>query len=152
MLKCCLLILLGIACIGLVAATGCGNDDDNGTTDPQDPELTITSTAFESGSTIPDQYTCEGTDISPQLAWTIANEPEGIVSFALIFDDPDAPVGTWIHWVLFNIPATTTSLVEAVSPDGELPEGCLEGINDWGNSEYGGPCPPTGQNHRYFFR
>ncbi|MCP4582852.1 MAG: YbhB/YbcL family Raf kinase inhibitor-like protein [candidate division Zixibacteria bacterium] len=134
-------------------AAGCSKEeDDNGVTDPTDPQLTLTSTAFESGATIPDLYTCEGTDISPQLQWSITNEPEGIVSFALIVDDPDAPVGTWVHWVFFNLPAATASLPEGTSPDGEIPVGCIEGINDFGNSEYGGPCPPTGQNHRYYFR
>ena len=108
----------------------------------------LTSTAFVEGEPIPNKYTCDGEDISPPLQWR--DPPGGTRSFALIADDPDAPVGTWVHWVLFNIPATTTALVEDASP-GALPAGSSEGVNDFGDLDYGGPCPPSG-THRYYFR
>jgi Raf kinase inhibitor-like YbhB/YbcL family protein len=144
-----LMILAGILSLLMVAFAGCGDDDDdNGTTDPT-TSFVISSTAFTSGASIPVQYTCDGTDISPPLQWSGA--PEGTQSFALIVDDPDAPGGTWVHWVLFDMPATTTGLAESASPGGTLPTGSVEGENDWGRQEYGGPCPPSG-THRYYFR
>lgn len=111
----------------------------------------LTSTAFKHGADIPRLYTCQGDDISPPLEW--ANAPEGTKSLALIVDDPDAPdpkapQRTWVHWVLYDLSHTTTSLSEAV---GELPSGAREGTNDWNRTGYGGPCPPIGR-HRYFFK
>ncbi len=108
--------------------------------------LAITSPGFEQGQTIPDQFTCDGQDISPALQWV--NAPEGIQSFVLIMDDPDAPMGTWDHWVLFNLPADTAGLPENVQ---ELPTGTRVGGNSWGRNDYGGPCPPD-RRHRYFFK
>jgi Raf kinase inhibitor-like YbhB/YbcL family protein len=115
--------------------------------------LAITSPAFAEGDAIPVECTCEGADASPRLEWSGA--PNGTKSFALIVDDPDAPDPakpkmTWVHWVLYNIPADATALPEAVTPDA-LPEGTLEGKNDWKRTGYGGPCPPIGR-HRYFFK
>ena len=115
--------------------------------------FTLSSTAFGPGSSIPREYTCEGADTSPALAWTGA--PAGTRSFALIVDDPDAPDPkapkmTWVHWVLYNIPLGTTSLAEDVAAK-DLPKGTLEGINDWKRTGYGGPCPPVGR-HRYFHK
>jgi Raf kinase inhibitor-like YbhB/YbcL family protein len=115
--------------------------------------LTITSPAFAAGHEIPSDYTCEGADISPALAWS--GVPAGTKSFALIVDDPDAPDPaapkmTWVHWVLYNLPADTKRLPEAVE-SGDLPAGTLEGKNDWKKTGYGGPCPPIGR-HRYFFK
>ena len=115
--------------------------------------LTITSRAFAAGGAIPATYTCDGKDVSPPLAWTGA--PEGTRSFALIVDDPDAPDPaaprlTWVHWVLYDLPATTNSLPEALRSDA-LPAGTREGVNDWGRTGYGGPCPPVGR-HRYFHK
>jgi Raf kinase inhibitor-like YbhB/YbcL family protein len=115
--------------------------------------LTITSPAFASDSEIPKTYTCEGADLSPQLEWSGA--PEGTKSFALIVDDPDAPDPaapkmTWVHWVLYNLPADANHLPEAVAASA-LPSGALEGTNDWKRTGYGGPCPPVGR-HRYFFK
>ena len=115
--------------------------------------LTITSAAFAPNAAIPTRYTCEGDDVSPQLAWSGA--PAGTRSFALIVDDPDAPDPaaprtTWVHWVLYNIPSTATELAEAVAPDA-LPTGTREGVNDWRRTGYGGPCPPIGR-HRYFHK
>jgi hypothetical protein len=115
--------------------------------------LTITSPAFAAGGAIPATYTCEGKDVSPPLAWTGA--PDGTKTFALIVDDPDAPDPaaprlTWVHWVLYDLPATTNSLPEALRSDA-LPAGTREGVNDWGRTGYGGPCPPVGR-HRYFHK
>jgi len=113
-------------------------------------ELAISSTAFAPGTAIPVQYSCDGVDISPPLRWT--GTPAGTQSFALILDDPDAPGGTFVHWVLYNMPAATDSLGEGASPSGALPAGSLEGITDFGIQSYGGPCPPPGPAHRYYFR
>ena len=109
----------------------------------------LTSTAFDNRDPIPVKYTCDDEDISPPLQWK--DPPEGTRSFALICDDPDAPVGTWVHWVLYDLPASTLSLPEAVPPEAELPDGGRHGQNSWGRSDYGGPCPPGG-THRYFFK
>jgi Raf kinase inhibitor-like YbhB/YbcL family protein len=109
----------------------------------------VTSSAFAQGEPIPVKYTCDGDDISPPLAW--GDPQEGVRSFALINDDPDAPVGTWVHWVLFNLPADARSLPERVPPDAELPDGSRHGQNSWRRLGYGGPCPPSG-THRYFFK
>lgn len=105
----------------------------------------LTSSAFAQGERIPTKYTCDGEDISPPLQWS--NPPQGAQSFALIMDDPDAPVGTWVHWVLFNLPANIQELPEQATP----PTGSQEGRNSWGRTGYGGPCPPSG-THRYFFK
>lgn len=112
--------------------------------------MQITSTAFAEGQPIPDKYTCAGEDVSPPLTWSGA--PAGAKSFTLITDDPDAPMGTWVHWVIFNLPPTATSLVENTPPSGELPDGSKQGANDFGKIGYGGPCPPPGRPHRYFFK
>ena len=109
----------------------------------------LTSTAFAPGEPIPQKYTCDGEDISPPLQWS--DPPQGTQSFALIADDPDAPIGTWVHWVLYNLPAEARALPEAVPPDAELPDGSRHGQNGWRKLGYGGPCPPSG-THRYFFK
>ena len=113
-------------------------------------DFTLASTAFASGATIPDDYTCRGADISPVLAWS--GEPAKTVSFAVIADDPDAPVGTWVHWVIWSIPASTRLLPKDVAKSGTLPNGAIQGRNDFGKVGYNGPCPPPGKTHRYFFR
>ncbi|HSE13568.1 MAG TPA: YbhB/YbcL family Raf kinase inhibitor-like protein, partial [Rudaea sp.] len=117
------------------------------------PMLTLTSPAFGAGQPIPKKYTCEGGDRSVPLAWTGA--PAATKSFALIVDDPDAPDPaaprmTWVHWVLYNVPATATSLAEG-SSSASLPAGAVEGRNDFGRVRFGGPCPPVGR-HRYFHK
>ena len=109
----------------------------------------LTSTAFGNGDLIPTKYTCDDQDISPPLQWR--DPPEGTRSFALICDDPDAPVGTWVHWVLYNLPASTRDLPEAVPSDSDLADGGRHGQNSWRRPGYGGPCPPGG-THRYFFK
>ncbi len=112
--------------------------------------VTLTSSAFKDGGSIPSVYTCDGKDVSPPLAWS--GVPAEAKSLAFILDDPDAPdpkapKTTWVHWVLFNIPPTATGLPEAVTSKA-LPAGTREGINDWKRAGYGGPCPPIGR-HRY---
>jgi len=111
--------------------------------------IIISSTAFTDGGMIPRDYTCDGKDISPPLAWT--GVPEGTKSLAIICDDPDAPMGTWVHWVLFNIPATVNGLSQSIPPDKVLENGARHGINDFRKFGYGGPCPPSG-THRYYFK
>ena len=115
--------------------------------------LTVTSSAFEQGGSIPTKYTCEGEDISPPVSWS--GVPPSAKSVAVIVDDPDAPdpakpQRVYVHWVVYNIPPQTTSLVENASKAG-LGARVVQGKNDWGNTEYGGPCPPIGR-HRYFFK
>ena len=111
---------------------------------------TIQSSAFRPGETIPDQYTCKGVNISPPFSWSGA--PENTKSFALICDDPDAPGGMWVHWVVWNIPASTTSLPPNIPKTAKLPDGSEQGVTDFGRAGYGGPCPPPGKPHRYFFK
>lgn len=112
-------------------------------------DIKIKSPAFVPGGKIPGKYTCDGMDISPPLAWT--SGPEETKTFALICDDPDAPMGTWVHWILFNLPADIIELHENVPPEKELESGAKQGTNDFRKIGYGGPCPPGG-THRYFFK
>lgn len=112
-------------------------------------EMKILSSAFQHEGMIPDKFSCKGQDISPPLKWE--NAPAGTKSFVLICDDPDAPVGTWDHWLLFNIPSSVTELQEGVPDKAELANGARHGKNSWGRKDYGGPCPPGG-THRYFFK
>ena len=111
--------------------------------------ITITSTVFTEGSMVPQEYTCDGEDISPPLAWS--GVPDGTKSLALICDDPDAPMGTWVHWVLFNIPAHIMELPAKIPPEKIIQNGAKHGINDFRKFGYGGPCPPGG-THRYYFK
>jgi hypothetical protein len=110
----------------------------------------MTTTAFSSGGTIPKNYTCDGPDLSPPLTWK--DPPAGTQSFALIADDPDAPSGTWVHWVIYNLPSTAKELPEGVQKAEKLPDGATQGRNDFRKIGYGGPCPPPGKPHRYFFK
>jgi len=112
--------------------------------------LEIKSSAFGEGGYIPAKYTCESVDFSPPLVWS--DIPEETKSFALICDDPDAPFGTWVHWVIFNIPPTVRYLEENAAARGKLPEGVKEGLNDFRRIGYGGPCPPRGKPHHYIFK
>ena len=111
--------------------------------------MKLTSTAFGEGGMIPAQYTCNGPDISPPLNWE--DVPEQTKSLALIADDPDAPVGTWVHWVLYNLPADSRELQEDLPKTKVLPNGAMQGTNDFRKIGYNGPCPPGG-THRYFFK
>jgi hypothetical protein len=110
----------------------------------------LQSTAFSNGGEIPRRFTCEGADLSPALSWDAV--PAGAQSLALIADDPDAPVGTWTHWLIWNIPAHATALPEGVAKTGSLDNGARQGVNDFRRIGYGGPCPPPGKPHRYFFK
>ena len=112
-------------------------------------DLKLTSTAFSEGGMIPKQYTCDGKDVSPPLSWS--GVPATARTLVLICDDPDAPAGTWVHWVLFNLPASTTGLPEHVPTLKTLPNGARQGTNDFRRIGYGGPCPPGG-THRYYFK
>jgi Raf kinase inhibitor-like YbhB/YbcL family protein len=112
------------------------------------PQFMLKSSAFESGSFIPRLHTCDGKDLSPELFWS--GVPAKTGSLALIVDDPDAPRKAWVHWVLFDLPATTTGLPEGIRSDKSLEGGGVQGINDFGNLGYGGPCPPSG-THSYVF-
>jgi len=112
--------------------------------------LTLTSSAFRDGESIPVPHTCDGEDLSPPLIWTGA--PVETRTFALICDDPDAPSGTWTHWLLWNLPADAVELGPGMPPRPELPSGARQGLNDGGDLGYAGPCPPPGKPHRYFFR
>ena len=111
--------------------------------------MNITSPAFDNGGPIPTKYTCQGEDISPPLVWSGA--PDDTVSYVLICDDPDAPIGTWVHWVYFDIPAGTSGLPENIPAGKEPDSGGIQGRNGWRRNDYGGPCPPSG-THRYFFK
>lgn len=115
--------------------------------------MSITSPSFMHGHEIPEQYTCDGLNTSPPILWV--GVPSGTKSLALIVDDPDAPDPsapqmTWVHWLLYNIPASAAGLTEGVAPN-NLPAGTMHGINDWHRTGYGGPCPPIGRYH-YFFK
>ncbi len=130
-------IVLAVVSLGLVA---CGGQD----------SFTLTSTAFEEGAPIPTRHACDGENLSPALTWT--DPPTGTKSFALIMDDPDAPMGTWDHWLLFDLDPALRKLEEAAGndPDSESFQGTAGG-NSWNVLRYGGPCPPGGV-HRYFFK
>lgn len=112
--------------------------------------MELNSDAFPSQGYIPTRYTCSGENISPPLFWD--DVPEGTESFVLICEDPDAPVGVWDHWVIYNIPAEKRKLKENIPKTAVLKEGMLQGINDFGYLGYGGPCPPPGKPHRYIFK
>lgn len=170
-------VTIGSTCVitALIMA-GCGTpgpgrtgsievQETQGVNGPDEPERVATMTQTEEGvkamaftlqseaisheGEIPVQYTCDGEDSSPPLAW--GEPPEGTEALALIMDDPDAPAGTWVHWVIFNIPAESRELAPAISDDPNPPTGGIHGNNSWGRLGYGGPCPPSG-THRYFFK
>jgi len=130
-------------CLGLAAQPAFSKKEEKKMT------IEVTSTAFEEGGMIPKKYTCDGPDVSPPLKFD--KVPENTQGLVLICDDPDAPVGTWVHWVLYDIPAATRELKENIPPDKKLKGGGVHGINDFRKLGYGGPCPPSG-THRYFFK
>jgi hypothetical protein len=114
-------------------------------------EIQVVSTAFSEGESIPVQYTCDGDNVSPPLRW--GGIPKDSHSLALVCEDPDAPSGVFVHWVLFNLPPIVSNLPEALPPTETLEEtGARQGRNDFDQIGYGGPCPPQGKAHRYFFR
>jgi len=138
-------LLLGLGIIAALVIMG-GNDDR--VLNPQITNLKttmkITSPAFEHNQSIPQKFTCDGDNVNPPLQFS--DVPEGTKSLALIVDDPDAPVGLWVHWTAWNIKSDTTEITENA-----VPSGGVEGVTSFGNSGYGGPCPPDGE-HRYFFK
>ena len=129
---------------------GASTPQNNNAQTGKDPTtLTISSSAFPAGGMIPSQYTCDGENISPPLQWS--GLPANTRTVALVVDDPDAPGRTWVHWVVYDLPANTTQIAENVKPQAKLPTGGTQGTNDFKKIGYGGPCPPVG-THRYFFR
>jgi len=112
--------------------------------------LELKSSAFNNGAPIPAKYTCKGEDVSVPLTWS--GVPEGAKSIALICDDPDAPSMTWVHWVVYNVPAGAKGFKEEMPKERELPDGTLQGMTDFRRIGYGGPCPPPGGPHRYYFK
>jgi Raf kinase inhibitor-like YbhB/YbcL family protein len=114
------------------------------------PALTLTSSSFADGSLIPAKFTCDGGDTSPQLS--VSAPPAGTKSLVLIVDDPDAPAGVFVHWVVFNIPPGLLTLAEGASARADLLQGAVQGRNDFDKVGYGGPCPPGGSSHHYSFR
>ena len=146
-------VIRGSFLIPVVALmTGCGEQKPSGTGDPDIPKgaptMQLTSTAFKEGEAIPTSHGNEDQNLSPLLKWS--DVPQGVKSFALICDDPDAPRGTWVHWVLFNIPADTRELKSVPGGKVDVP-GAVQGKNDFKKLAYGGPSPPSG-THRYFFK
>ncbi len=137
-----LIIACGLLLFGLVA---CASDD------LEAPEtMRVASPAFQEGGAIPKKFSCQGKNTSPALSWGKA--PSGTRSFAVICDDPDAPVGTWVHWVIYNLPASLKGLPEGVPTLPTLKGGGVQGKNSWRTTGFGGPCPPHGKAHRYFFK
>ena len=142
----CILLMMVVSCLGL----GCKHSSNETEKGDSPMSIELTSTAFQKGETIPKQYTGDGADQSPPLHWS--EPPSGTKSLALICDDPDAPRGTWVHWVLFNVPPQTRELEANVPTTATLGDGAKQGKNDFGNIGYGGPAPPKGKPHRYYFK
>jgi Raf kinase inhibitor-like YbhB/YbcL family protein len=143
------------ACVAAALALACGRPD-GATASPEPPKeksampFSLHCAAFANGATIPKPFTGDGADASPALTWSGA--PAATKAFALIMDDPDAPVGTWVHWVIYDIPATQTSLPESIPALATIDGGARQGKSSWGKLGYGGPSPPPGSPHRYFFK
>jgi Raf kinase inhibitor-like YbhB/YbcL family protein len=138
--------VIALVTLGACANAGSGEQAPAG----NDNALRLRSSAFPNDGAIPAAYTCDGEDKSPPLSWAVP--AASAQSLALIVDDPDAPVGTWVHWVLFNLPPTTIALPEDVPADASIAGGAVHGSNSWNQVGYGGPCPPKGSTHRYFFK
>jgi len=141
-----------LAILAVFLVTSCSREGERSVTEEEGAAMTVqlTSTAFTEGSSMPAKYTCDGEDVSPPLKWS--NVPAGTKSLALISDDPDAPVGTWVHWVIYGIPPDVTELQEGIPKSEVLTTGAKQGISDFKRIGYGGPCPPPGGPHRYFFK
>jgi len=142
-----ILLMLAFPCLFL--DLGCKPPSNQMQSGDHPMSIELTSTAFQPGATIPKQFTGDGADRSPPLRWS--EPPSGTKSLALICDDPDAPRGTWVHWVLYNLPDSTRELEEGVPTTQTLGNGAKQGKNDFGNIGYGGPAPPKGKPHRYGF-
>ena len=113
-------------------------------------KISISADGFKEGGTIPDEFTCNGKDISPSLSWE--GIPAGTKSISLIMDDPDCSEGTFVHWVLYNIPPETRKMPKGIPHNKTLADGSMQGMTDFGRAGYGGPCPPPGKPHRYYFK
>lgn len=142
-----LLIAAALLLFGAQLCPARGGDSENPET-AGGGSMILQSSAFEEGGAIPPRFTCDGADVSPPLSWS--GTPDDTVSLVLICDDPDAPMGTWVHWVLYDLPPEVLSLPEAVDTADEPAAGGLQGVTDFRRTGYGGPCPPGG-THRYFF-
>jgi Raf kinase inhibitor-like YbhB/YbcL family protein len=138
--------LRGSLCLSLILAVMNGMAADQAGKETME----LTSTAFTNGAAIPAKHTCDAKDVSPPLKWS--GVPAGAKSLVLIVDDPDAPVGTWVHWVLYGLPVTATELPEGLPKSQYVAGGARQGLNDFKRLGYGGPCPPPGKPHRYFFK
>jgi hypothetical protein len=141
-----------MACLwvmGAVVTPGWGDGSPEARKGERAMSMVLSSSAFQEGQALPVRFTGDGADVSPPLAWS--NAPAGTQSFALICDDPDAPVGDWVHWVIYDIPATVSSLAEGVATQADLPGLGRQGRNDFRKYGYGGPTPPPGKAHRYVF-
>jgi Raf kinase inhibitor-like YbhB/YbcL family protein len=137
-------VSLAFSLLFMILLSGCKNEDASLSPEGEtDMSIQISSSFSEAGN-IPRVYTCDDINVSPPLSWT--GVPDNAMSLVLIMDDPDTPTGTWVHWVLFNLPPTLSSLEQGNSGGG------TEGRNDFGRSDYGGPCPPRGSNHRYMIK
>jgi len=145
-----LILLVITTLVFLIPAAGCGSSPAASPEGETDMSIQVSSTVFDEGDTIPKDYTCDGKDISPPLNWS--GVPDSTQSFVLISDDPDAPVGTWVHWVLFDIPADLSGLPEGVPKSPSVARVGTQGNNDFRKMGYNGPCPPRGKPHRYFFK
>lgn len=144
-LSCAFLILLFLGCAKRQPTA----QPSTNTAKADKAEITLTSVAFKEGQSIPRTYTCDGVNVSPPLEWS--GVPKTATTLAIIVDDPDAPAGTWVHWVLYNLPAEHIGVVENVPASEDLKAGGFQGKNDFGKFGYGGPCPPSG-THRYLFK
>ncbi|MGE5220464.1 MAG: YbhB/YbcL family Raf kinase inhibitor-like protein [Chloroflexota bacterium] len=138
-------LLAGILNGALVLTSAAGGAEPKAAT-----QFVLESPAIRAGAAIPGRYTCDAEDFSPPLRWE--NAPKQTKAFALIVDDPDAPGGTWVHWVIYDLPATANELAENISKSATLATGAKQGRNDFGRVGYGGPCPPPGRAHRYHFK
>lgn len=147
-LKCYCLFVLPMALGCLVGLAACQEHSAARGGDPM--TLEIKSPDFAAGATIPKQFTCDAADMSPALEWNAP--PEGTKSLALIADDPDAPVGTWVHWVVFDLPTSARGIPQNFPKTEQTADGARQGRNDFKKIGYSGPCPPPGKPHRYFFR
>ena len=144
------LIVTAVA-LGILAPSGGSGQEQS--QPPKTMKLSLASTAFADGQPIPQKHTCQGSDVSPPLNWSPqGGTPADIKSFALVADDPDAPMGTWVHWVIYDLPPGTMALPENVAKTQYALGNAKQGINDFRRLGYGGPCPPPGKPHRYFFK
>jgi Raf kinase inhibitor-like YbhB/YbcL family protein len=143
------LVIMVLGAVVMLSSCQGKNQPQTSANEERKMEITLKSPAFTQGEPIPEEYTCDGRNISPPLQWS--DVPEGAKSLAMIVDDPDAPRGLFTHWIIYNIPPDLPEFTENVEKDKTLPNGARQGVNDAGKIGYTGPCPPSG-THRYFFK